>query len=63
MYVYLVVEVNLETGKEKNVAIFKTENKAKKFVANGKSADYFDYGITKFLLDDYDRFEYGDIED
>lgn len=63
MYVYLVVEVDLETGKENNVAIFETEHKAKKFIANGKSADYFEYGVTKFLLDDYDRYEYGDIGD
>lgn len=63
MYVYLVVEVDLETNKERNVAIFSKKDEAEKFIANGKSADYFDYGITKFLLDDYDHYEYKSIED
>lgn len=49
--VYLVVEKELKLNISRNVAIFNTEEKAKKYIENvGKNGDYFECGITKFIV-------------
>lgn len=60
MKVYLVVEIELKTNKIDNVGVFSTKEKAQNFISNeNKSGDYFEYGITEFLLNGWEVDEEG----
>lgn len=62
MYVYLVVEIDLQSYIRRNVAIFTTRHDAEKFIKKAEDSTCFEYEITTFLLNDYDRYKYKDIE-
>ena len=57
MHVYLVVEFELATQKEKNIAVFESEYLARKFIERlGKNGDYYEYGINKLLVYNQDTY-------
>ena len=58
--VYLVVEVELQTGNTINIGVFSTKEKAQEFILNeDKSGDYYEYGITNFIVNSNEK---GDVE-
>lgn len=55
MKIHLVVEVELETNKIDNVAVFSTREKAKRFIEiKGNNGDCCEYGITEFTIDNWE---------
>lgn len=52
--IFLVVEYSLEDESFKNLAVFSSKENAEEFIIKlNKNGDYFEYGITEFIVDNW----------